>query len=275
LDLIPNDANRLVNLADTNLKTYTNGSLRNKYSFSIIVPVYEEEKILGKHLIQFGNVLKKHYHFELIVSDGGSQDNTVEIARTYADKIVVHSESRRQTISEGRNMGAYQANSDILVFLNGDCIPADMSKFLLILKKFANSEDEYGKYGAMACYVTCFPDEMNNKDRIFYTLHNSYVRFLNKIGMGMGRGECQIVRKKYFDQVGGYNNSIVAGEDFDLFRRLTSVCKIKFETGIHIYESPRRFRKYGYIKTLLYWILNSITVMAFGKSVSKEWEAIR
>jgi glycosyltransferase involved in cell wall biosynthesis len=243
-----------------------------KPALSVVVPVFQEEKILEEHLSVFTETLRKKYKFELIVSDGGSTDKTLEIARKYADKVVEHTEERRQTISEGRNNGANAAEGDTIVFINADTFPKNINNFFEIITAW---NEKQKKFDAMACYVWAFPDEIILKDKIFYILHNSYVNFLNKIGIGMGRGECQIVRKKSFEEVGGYNSLIVAGEDFDLYRRLAHKGKINFSKELVVYESPRRFRKYGYIKTVTYWMLNSLSVMFFGKSVSKEWEAVR
>lgn len=243
-------------------------------TMSIIIPVLQEEKILEKHL----KILKEFqskYKFEIIVSDGGSTDETVAIARKYADKVVVHSNERRQTIAEGRNMGAVNANTNILVFLNGDSIPVNCDIFFRTVNDFAQKNGKYGRYGALACKVSSFPEEELLKDRVFYAIHNNYVAFLNLIGLGMGRGECQIIRKEVFDAVGGFNDKIVAGEDFDLFRRITKISKIKYDPKISVHESPRRFRKYGYIRTIAFWLINSLSVWWFGKSFSDEWEAIR
>lgn len=246
-----------------------------KPKFSIIVPVFQEEKIIESHLTLFTEQLRKEFNFELIVSDGGSTDNTAIIAEKYADIVVVHSSDERQTISQGRNRGADVASGEILVFLNVDSVPADLNKFISIILEFADKKGKYGDCAALACNVNGFPDEVLLKDKIFYLLHNNYVNFLNLIGLGMGRGECQIVRSNTFKEVGGYNDNIVAGEDFDLYRRISKISKVRFDKNVLVYESPRRFRKYGYIKTIFFWILNSLTVWWFGKSVSKEWEAVR
>lgn len=247
-------------------------SIDLKPALSVIVPVYQEEKILAEHLAIFNKKLRKKYNFELIVSDGGSTDDTVAIAKLYADKVVEHKEERRQTISEGRNNGAYAAEGVTLIFINADTVPKDINKFFNIITDWTNREE---RFDAMACYVWAFPEEIILKDKIFYTFHNSYVHFLNLLGLGMGRGECQVVRKKVFEKVGGYNDKIVAGEDFDLYRRIGANGKINFSRELVVYESPRRFRKYGYFKTVTYWMLNSLSVMLLGKSVSKEWEAVR
>jgi glycosyltransferase involved in cell wall biosynthesis len=277
-----NTKNKLINSTLEEVSTLSSKSLvfKNKFKqkhpkFSIIVPVYQEEKIIESHLKLFSEELRKKYNFELIVSDGGSTDNTAVIAQMYADVVVMHNSTERQTISQGRNRGADYADGEILCFLNVDSVPADLTSFLELNIEFAERKGDYSKYDAIACYVSGFPDEVLLKDKIFYTFHNNYVHLLNLIGFGMGRGECQIVRRETFNKVNGYNDNIVAGEDFDLYRRISKISKIKFDRKINIHESPRRFRKYGYIKTIFFWILNSLTVWWFGKSVSKEWEAVR
>lgn len=242
-------------------------------NISLIIPTYFEENLLEQLLKEFTYELKQKYNFELIVSDGGSTDATISIAKKYVDKLVVKTKEERQTIAEGRNDGAKAAEGEVLVFLNADCMPKNIIDFFNFIEDWRVNGK---KYGAVACKVTAFENEVLLRDKIFYLLHNNYVRFLNFIGVGMGRGECQIVRRNVFDEVNGYNSKLVGGEDFDLYRRITKHHhKILYSTKIIIKESPRRFRKYGYLKTLWYWTLNSLYVIFKNKSVSKEWEAIR
>ncbi len=243
--------------------------------FSLIIPTYQEEKILKHSLSLYNKELREKFNFELIVSDGGSTDNTLSIAEEYADKIAYHKTSDRQNISQGRNRGAELSNSDFLVFINADAEPKDLDLFLEIILNFTFNKGKYANYDAIATYVTSFPEQTFFKDRLFYAFFNFYFSFLLKIGIGMGRGECQIIKKSKFDDLGGYNENIFAGEDFDLYRRVNIKGKVVFANDIVIYESPRRFRKYGYLKTILLWFVNSISVWAIGKSISKEWEAVR
>jgi glycosyltransferase involved in cell wall biosynthesis len=242
---------------------------------SVIIPAFMEEKLLAKTLSIFTPELKSIYNIEVIVSDGGSTDTTVAIAQEYADIVVVHSLPERQTISQGRNRGAEKASGDILMFLNGDCTLVEPVNFFNYIKDWYLRNNEIPGCDAIACKVGVSPDEILFKDKVFYFLHNNYVRFLNFIGFGMGRGECQIVKKAIFNKISGYDETIAAGEDFDLYRRISKIGKIKYTSKLVVHESPRRFRKFGYIRILWSWTLNSMSVMFRGKSVSNEWEAVR
>jgi hypothetical protein len=110
---------------------------------------------------------------------------------------------------------------------------------------------------------------------LFHGFYNSYVKILNKAGMGMGRGECHMVRSGIFRSVNGYNESLAAGEDYDLYRRIAKKGKIKFISSLTVYESPRRYRKFGYRKVFGDWTRNSLSVLFRNRSVSSEWEAVR
>lgn len=245
-----------------------------KPKISVVIPTYMEEKIIASTLENFTPELKAKYNLEIVVSDGGSSDRTVEIASYYADKIVEHDSPRRQNISEGRNRGAEAASGDVFVFMNADSIPGDVDAFF----ESVTAWDEGCAYcgcDALACYICGAPSETALKDKLFYRLHNFYVQALNFIGVGMGRGECQIVRRAAFESVGGYNNEIAAGEDFDFYRRLGGEWKIGFARNLVIYESTRRFKKQGYFKTLALWTINALSVWFLGRSISKEWEAVR
>lgn len=242
-----------------------------KKSFSVIIPAFQEEKLIENILKQFDNELKRKYNIELIVSDGGSTDKTLTIAARYADMIVENTTGEKQNISIGRNMGAKRAKGDILIFINADTIISNIHDFFIsIEKEFSNKRTV-----ALSFPVFVYPQEENLKDKIFHIFLNIYFFTINVIGIGMGRGECQVVRKEKFFELGGYNEKISAGEDFDLYRRLRRLGRIKFLWKQKIYESPRRYRKYGYIKIITIWLLNAIFVLFKNKSIQSEWKPVR
>lgn len=241
-----------------------------KYSF--IIPVLNEEKLIRNLLRQLTEGgLKNKYDFEIILSDGGSNDNTINIALPFVDKIVVHKENTPQNISVGRNKGAEIADGDFLVFINGDIIFKDINSFFTILEKdFVHSTSL-----AFTCCVKIHPDEETFADRIFLNFYNWFFHFLNSIGLGMGRGECHIVRKDVFKSLNGNNPVLAAGEDFELFTRIRRKGDIMYSNKTCVYESPRRYRKKGHLIIFMAWFINSISVLLRGKSVSRSWEQVR
>ncbi len=240
--------------------------------YSIIIPTLNEGLFLPKLLNQLNDKsLRSKFNFEIIISDGGSIDNTLDIAKKYADKIITKDEVSIQNIAEGRNIGAASATGDILIFLNGDVLLKDAFEFFDYLENnFIPS-----KYLAFTCYVWIYPEESKFIDRFFHTIYNTYFFLLNYIGVGMGRGECQVIRREIFEEIGGYNNDCAAGEDFELYKRIRKLGKILFSKKIFVFESPRRFRKLGYLSVSLSWILNSFSVIFRKKSLHSKWEQIR
>lgn len=243
-----------------------------KIDYSIIIPTYQEEKILDRVLGMYTKELRGRYNFELIVSDGGSTDRTCEIAEKHADKVIRHKEDRRQTIGEGRNRGADVAEGDILIFINADTYPADFPSFLNAIENFKIHSD---KEIALACRCRGIPEEEKFIDKVFYSIHNPIIKFGTKLGLGYGRGECQVIKKKSFEAVGGYDEKVHAGEDFDLYGRLIKHGNIRYDSDLFVYESTRRFRKFGYMRVLSLWAMNALAVKLKGKSMSEDWEAVR
>lgn len=240
--------------------------------YSIIIPTLNEEKLLSNLLRQLtGNSLKDKYNFEIIISDGGSTDRTIEISQNLVDKVIVHNEKRKQNISEGRNKGAAQADGEVFIFLNGDVEISNPDLFFKLVDTFHSNPE----YLAMTCKVLIHPDKEIFSDKLFLSFYNLYFHLLNIIGIGMGRGECHIIRKNVFTSMNGYNEKLAAGEDFDLFKRIRKKGKILFSRKICVYESPRRYRKYGHVPIFISWLVNSIYVIFAKRSLSNEWEAVR
>jgi len=238
---------------------------------SIIIPTLNEEKLILQNLKQFEPDLKERFKIEIIVSDGGSRDRTVSIAEGIADKVLIHKEHFKQNISRGRNQGALVSEGDVLIFLNADTLISDLNLFFERISSIFKDE----KNAAIACAVKVFKKEEILIDRIFHFCYNKYVKLLNKFFMGMGRGECHIIRKDAFLKAGRYNELMFAGEDFDLYKRLKKIGKIVFMKDIVVYESPRRYRKFGYLRVFWDWTRNSVWITLFKKSISKDWEEVR
>ncbi len=238
---------------------------------SIIVPTLNEERLLEGMLLQFTPALKNRFGIEVIVSDGGSEDATLSIACRYADAVVENREGVRQTIALGRNLGAARAGGQVLVFLNADTLIGEPERFFeRIDRVLADSA-----IMAATCRVEVFPRERRFSDAVFHGFFNWLFSMMNKVGMSMGRGECHVVRRDAFLKANGYDVTIAAGEDYDLFRRLGKSGKIAFLDDLSVFESPRRFRRYGYAGVMASWFVNYLWVTVLHRSVSSYWKPVR
>ncbi len=222
-------------------------------------------------LKQFAPAVITQYNIELIVSDGGSTDRTQEIARRCAHHVVENSARIKQTISLGRNEGAKHASGDIFVFLNADTLIKDADYFF----RRIGEEISTAEMAAITCSVEVYPHEQRLVDKWFHGFYNWFFSAMNAVGMGMGRGECHIMKREVFERVNGYSARIAAGEDYDMFRRLKKVGRIRFLHDVVVYESPRRYRKYGYFYVSCSWFLNFLAVQFLRRSILDEWKPVR
>ena len=239
---------------------------------SIIIPTRNEEKYIGQGLKQF-LPFKKKFALELIVSDGDSSDNTVRIAKKFADKIIRRRENCARTIAEGRNHGAMNAKGSLLMFFDADVRIPDVGKFLSrVVCFFYNNK----KYIAATTNIKVYEKEQNLLDFFVHLMFNRIISFSTHVPFfHLSKGECQIVRKSAFEAVGGYDEGIVLGEDNDLFWRLCRTGKTFFFMDLCVFHSPRRFRKEGYLRVLVQYLLSGITLLFFRRSHLKEWKPVR
>lgn len=242
-----------------------------KPAVSVIIPTLEEEKGIISLLSQFTPELRKKFKLEVIVSDGGSRDQTGEIARKYADVFVCPGYPEIQTIALGRNRGANASRGDVLMFFNADVRLDQPEVFIRTMLDVIDDDS----IAAATCNVLVNPEEETAADKLFHSGFNYYCRLLNFIGMGMGRGECHVLRRTLFERVGGYNEHIAAGEDYELFLRLGKHGSIAFVPSLTVFESPRRYRAFGYVRIAFLWFLNGLSVLFFRRSLSKSWIPIR
>jgi glycosyltransferase involved in cell wall biosynthesis len=230
--------------------------------FSIIIPTKNEEKMIEEAIRQFKALHKKH---EVIVYDGISTDNTVKLAKKHTRKVFVQKE-KKITIAKARNCGAKHAKGDIFLFLDADVRIPDINHFFERIEQVF--QDKSVAAATMPIFI--YPEEETRQDRFYHNLLNR-VAYAEK----GGRGECQIIRKAAFKKAGGYKEYLVAGEDFEMYSRLKKIGRIAYLWDLLALESPRRFRKLGYIRLYILYTLNSICVKLFDRAFSKEWTPIR
>ena len=233
--------------------------------FSIIIPTLNEEKIIQKTIKQFDNI-RDPYNLEFIVSDSNSSDRTVDVCKGSADKVVL-CKSNSCNISKVRNLGATKASHDLLVFLDADIIVNDSEMFVKNLLDVFKDEDIV----AVSPRIQVDPKLENFSDKCVHKLISLISNIMNFFRFGYSRGGCQVVRSDVFKKINGYNENYIAGEDVDLFRRLSKIGKTMIVNNITVYESPRRYRKFGYVNVLFNWFMNWFYTLVLKKSFSTKW----
>lgn len=239
--------------------------------FSFIIPTLNEEKILERMLTSLHKL--KTIPFEIIVSDGGSTDGTLAIARHLADKVIEWREPTRQNIAMGKNAGARKARGDFLVFIDADVFISDMDSFFShVLRRFERDPQLFGLIPRLKVLAS----ERTIADAMFAAYFNLFNRVMNNVlHSPAAPGELQIIPASAFSKAGGYDESIVALEDMDMFMRLARIGTTRLDPKLVVFHTGRRAHKVGWLCLWALWTVNGIMVKFFRRSVSKEWKVIR
>jgi glycosyltransferase involved in cell wall biosynthesis len=236
---------------------------------SFIVPTLNERMALPRHLAQFDALPgEDRARLELIVADGGSTDGTPELAEALGTRLARN--EGRQTIGANRNVGAAAARGRLLVFCDADTIFEDLPH---VLRRIREAFADPGVVGAMP-RIRVFPEERIAADRVFHSVYNGAIRWSFRTPAPFGSGQCQVVRRSAFEAVGGYPPEQVHGEDSTLFRRLRRVGHLHYLTDCTIWESPRRYRHYGYARYLGIAAGSLIGQGLLGRNVLREWKRV-
>ncbi len=238
---------------------------------SIVVPTYNEEKILDEMLRQFDGI--KSEPFELIVSDNKSEDDTVKLARRHTNKIVLNNDISRFTIGVARNRGVEIAQNPIIMFVDVGVQIPNIEDFM---EHIANHFKKNPKCAAMTVRLGVTKKHATFWDKLIFGVIDKWFWISNNFfKRGLSHGKFMAVRAEAFRKIGGFDAKLAAGEDVDLFSRLAKVGDTFFDRSLIVFHSARRAHKYGWPKLLFIWAINGISVLFFKRSTSKEWKDVR
>jgi len=208
---------------------------------SIIIPTLNEEKFLPRLI---DSIKKQSFtDYEIIVSDGGSLDNTKNIALNYNCKFVLDTE--HHSPSWQRNNGAAIAKGDIFLFLDADSVLQDN-----FLEKVVAEFKNRNLCGA-GFYFIFNPNKLSYV--IFSALSNCFTffrQYISPVSVGAGI----MSNKKTHDLINGFDTKIVLAEDYDYCRRLGRYGKFRMIKSCRLFYSSRRIEKEGWFNTALKWI---------------------
>ncbi|HTL72421.1 MAG TPA: glycosyltransferase [bacterium] len=193
---------------------------------SIIVPAYNEEKLLGASLAEIQSAAAaftaRGWRFEVVVCDNNSTDRTAEIARTSGAKVVFEPVNQ---IARARNAGASIATGDWLVFVDADTHPcaglfADVAEHIAVGKTLAGG-------------ATIRLDQKLFAAGLVTQIWN-YASRINRLMAG----SFIFVEAAAFRETGGFSHELFAAEELELSVRLKKMARVTKRKIVILHRHP-------------------------------------
>lgn len=202
---------------------------------SVIVPVLNESTTIVSFLERLRTILQAGA--EVIVVDGGSEDDTVARATPRCDRVVASGRGRAVQM----NRGAEMARGDVLLFLHADTVLPDSA--LESLQAFRASDRSWGRFDV----------RLSGRRPLFRVI--AFMMNLRSRLTGIATGDQGIfVRRGVFEALGGYR-AMALMEDVELTKRLSERSRPFCITSPVITDS-RRWEQLGPWRTIvLMWRL--------------------
>lgn len=145
---------------------------------------------------------------ELIVVDNNSSDDTCDIARRYTDKVYTYGPER----SAQRNFAVTKSAGEYVVIIDSDMeLGAD------VVRSCAEAAQSHAEIGGVIIpeesFGVGFWAKCKQLERSFYVGQDAIEA-------------ARFFRKDIFTRVGGYDETMTGGEDWDLSRRVASIARI-------------------------------------------------
>ena len=195
-------------------------------NISIVVPAFNEEKLLGGTLAEIkaaaGAFRDQGWACDVVVCDNNSTDRTAVIARE-AGAIVVFEPVNQ--IARARNTGAAAATGDWLVFVDADSHPSR--------ELFADVADEIRRGRCLAGGATMRMDEPLFIAGWLTRFWNWTSRFQKLMA-----GSFIFVEAAAFRGLGGFSRELFIGEELELSRRLKHLARKNRRTVVILHRHP-------------------------------------
>ncbi len=212
-------------------------------SVSIVIPTLNEASSLRRTLRQLA--ILDPPALEVLVIDGGSQDETVTIAQSFGVQVLLCDQAGR---SVQMNRGANVAKGDILCFLHADTgVPDDL--VAVIEQTLTDKHIACGGFISLmsGAQTTRWGISLHNYLKTYYAplLFKPHL-FLKGLRLLFG-DQVMFCRRSDFWDCGGFNEALPIMEDGDLCLRLVKKGRI-CQVNRVVQSSDRRVARWGSLK---------------------------
>jgi len=180
---------------------------------SVVMPVLNAARTLEE---QLSSLVAQEVEggFEVVVADNGSSDGSIDIARSFVDRLdlVVVEANRRRGAGAARNDGCRAARGELFVFLDADD-RVDPGYLAALAEALVGADLAGGRVVPVplgsATGTVLDPSMLTGRDG----LREGYLPWASSSNMG--------IRRDAFDRVGGFDEELrFACEDVDLCWRV-------------------------------------------------------
>lgn len=180
---------------------------------SVIIPAYNAETTLKDTLT---SVLQQTFsEFELIIINDGSTDTTLEIISQIDDPRIKVFSYQNSGASTSRNRGFAQASGEYIAFLDADDLwtPDKLEAQLAALKIHPQADIAYS-------WSDCIDESSSFLRRGGHiTINGDALPKLLMMDI-LENGSNPLIRRQAVIEVGGFDESLPAGQDWDFYLRL-------------------------------------------------------
>ena len=200
---------------------------------SIVIPVLNEASCLDQNLNRLFRTPGVSDHCEVIVCDGGSEDNSLEVIRRYPCQITHSSRGRAVQMNTGANL----AQGKWLLFLHADSV---------LPNNFINAIDTSSQWGFFRLRL--------DDDATIYRIIESAINLRSRFSRVAGGDQGLYFNKHFFESIDGFPQ-IPLMEDVAICKSARRRASPKLIPAT-LTSSNRRWREQGVAKTvLLMWSL--------------------
>ncbi|MCT7982836.1 glycosyltransferase [Laspinema sp. A4] len=196
-------------------------------TISVIIPAYNAEKTIQETI---ESVLKQTFQdFELIIINDGSTDATLEIISSIKDSRIQVFSFPNSGAQKSRNRGIEQAVGEYVAFIDADDLwtPDKLERQLKALEENPEAGVAYSWTDYIDESGNCLPGGHH-----FKFTNQVYERLL--LGDFIGSGSNPLIRKEAFSQVGNFDESLLGGQDWEMWLRLASKYQFTVVTATQV-----------------------------------------
>jgi cellulose synthase/poly-beta-1,6-N-acetylglucosamine synthase-like glycosyltransferase len=214
-------------------------------SFSIIVPVKNEECVIERLLTSISTLNYPLNKIETIVVEDGSTDKTSGICINYA-KEHPNVKILHKKLSNGKpsalNFGLAHAKGDIVAIFDADSVP-DADALLAVLDYFDDPKVAavQGRTASINSKENMLTQFISYEEAVW---SEAYLRGKDVLNLFVHlKGSCQFIRRAVLNQLQGFDEAVLS-EDMELSARLIeNDYKIRYAPDVvSLQESPSNLR---------------------------------